>query len=107
MSKINQSKIDKILSKRDVHLIGTPNDTTEVWEATSQTNASKSYLVEFTNDMEQAKYECECPSFKYDEVNTPPTCIHIEAVRQLKYKELTKDVGVGDKVASPSTSGRL
>lgn len=94
MSKINQSKIDKILSRREVHLIGTPNDTTEVWEATSQTDVSKSYLVEFTNDMEQAKYECQCPSFKYDEDNTPATCKHIEAVKQLKYKELTKDVEV-------------
>ena len=88
MSKINQSRIDKILARREVSLVGT-TDSIEHWEATSQTDVSKSYHITFTNDNEQASYECECPSFEYDEDNTPPTCKHIEAVKQLKYKQLT------------------
>ena len=89
MSKINQSRIDKILSRHEVSLVGNPNETDEIWEATSQSDVSKSYTVEFINSNEQAEYVCECPSFKYDEDNTPPTCKHIEAVKQLKYRELT------------------
>tara|TARA_B000000460_G_scaffold166632_1_gene118354 strand:+ start:61 stop:339 length:279 start_codon:yes stop_codon:yes gene_type:complete len=89
MSKINQSRIDKILSRREVSLVGKPTETDEVWEAVSQTDVSKSYYIQFDNTNEQAMYECECPSFKYDEDNTPPTCKHIEAIKQLKYRELT------------------
>ena len=90
MSKINQSRIDKILSKKEVFL-DTITPESEHWIALSQANKTKHYVVEFTNDMEQAKYECECPSFKYDEDNTPPTCKHIEAIKQLKYKLLTDE----------------
>jgi len=93
MSKINQSRIDKILSRREVSLVAKTDDV-EHWQAHSQTDTTKSYIIVFDNDMEQAKYECECPSFKYDEDNTPPTCKHIEAIKQLKYKELTKDIEV-------------
>ena len=106
MSKINQSKIDKILSRREVSLVA-KTDTTEHWQALSQTDTTKSYIVEFNNSIEQAIFTCECPSFKYDEVNDPQTCKHIEAVKQLKYQQLTKDVEERDKVASPSTSGEL
>ena len=106
MSKINQTKVDKILSKRDVSLVA-KTDTTEHWQARSQTDTTKSYIVEFKNDVEQAIFTCECPSFEYDVVNDPQTCIHIEAVKQFKYKQLTKDVGERDKVASLSTSGEL
>ena len=94
MSKINQSRIDKILTRREVFLVGSPTENIEVWEATSQSDVSKSYFIQFDNRKEQAMYECECPSFKYDEDNTPPTCKHIEAIKQLKYKELTKEVEV-------------
>jgi len=88
MSKINQSKIDKILSKHEVGQLEC-EDNIERWQAVSQTNTSKSYIIEFHNDMEQAMYECECPSYKYDIDNTPRTCIHIEAIKQLKFKLLT------------------
>ena len=94
MSKINQSRIDKILTRREVSLVGKPTETDEVWEATSQSDVSKSYTINFDNANEQAMYECECPSYKYDEDNTPATCKHIEAIKQLKYKELTTDVEV-------------
>ena len=90
MSKINQSRIDKILSRREVSLVAKV-DELEHWQALSQTDTTKSYLITFTNDIEQAKYECECPSYKYDEDNTPPTCKHIEAIKQLKYKLLTDE----------------
>ena len=90
MSKINQSRIDKILSRREVSLVAKV-DELEHWQALSQTDTTKSYLITFTNDVEQAKYECECPSYKYDEDNTPPTCKHIEAIKQLKYKLLTDE----------------
>ena len=112
MSKINQSKIDKILSRREVSLVA-KTDTTEHWQALSQTDINKSYIVEFKNQLEQGMFSCECPSFKYDEVNDPQTCKHIEAVKILKLNEeekkhaLTKDVGERDKVASPSASGEL
>jgi hypothetical protein len=89
MSKINQSRIDKILSRREVSLVGKNEQDNEIWTATSQSDVSKSYTIQFDNSNEQASYECECPSFKYDEDNTPPTCKHIEAIKQLKYKELT------------------
>ena len=90
MSKINQSRIDKILSRREVSLVSKVLEL-EHWQALSQTDTTKSYLITFTNDVEQAKYECECPSYKYDEDNTPPTCKHIEAIKQLKYKLLTDE----------------
>ena len=90
MSKINQSRIDKILSRREVSLVSKVLEL-EHWQALSQTDTTKSYLITFSNDMEQAKYECECPSYKYDEDNTPPTCKHIEAIKQLKYKLLTDE----------------
>ena len=89
MSKINQSRIDKILSRHEVSLVGKNEQDNEIWEAISQSDVSKSYIIQFDNANEQAMYECECPSFKYDEDNTPPTCKHIEAVKQLKYRELT------------------
>ena len=80
-----------ILAKQEVGQLDC-EDNIERWQAVSQTDTSKSYIIEFHNDMEQAVYECECPSFKYDEDNIPATCKHIEAVKQLKYRQLTKEI---------------
>ena len=38
MSKINQSRIDKILSRHEVSLVGKPSESGEIWEATSQSD---------------------------------------------------------------------
>ena len=88
MSKINQSKIDGILARREVSYLmkeTTSPDGDEFWQVASATDKSKSYVITINKDN---VFECECPSFKYDVVNDPQTCKHCEAVKQFKQKEL-------------------
>jgi len=83
MSKIDQSKIDKILSKREVAYTQCV-DGVHIWQAKSQAQQSKLYVI--TQQYDTDTWECECPSFVYDKDNTPRTCKHIESIKQLIIK---------------------
>ena len=83
MSKINQSKIDKILSKKEIDYSECV-DGVHIWTATSQSNSKDMYII--TQQYDTDTWECECKSFVYDKDNTPPTCKHIESIKQLIIK---------------------